>query len=438
LIERIELKNFESHEHTVIEDLSGGLNLICGLSNSGKTSIIRALKLVAYNEFDPRAVRAGAKDCEVTVTTHRGTVKVTKGKSNDWEVTPKGQPTQYFSKIGKVILKEAAEIVGLGMVRLGDVEMPVNVMNQLEGHFMLTELNGKNATGSVRAQVIDEISGLSGIEGLIKGVSLDNHRWGREIKVLEDRMEEVRGGMHDAGELASERKLMDEVKARLDERDECLQATSELGAIRADAGSEQKSMADLALTLAGLPDVAAAGLVADMVGETVEKLTEMDRLAGEWLAEAEPAGEVEKELGAMGDIVGAREKAKAAGAAAERSRGMATVLRGWESERDQAAGAERDLDSMGDADQAAVLADQAEGMFDRAWRMGKMREKLLAARKAVRGMGDQMDAASADLVEAHREHNELLRSFKVCPLSLMPISKKCVEGMKIPVVENDV
>jgi AAA15 family ATPase/GTPase len=67
MLKSIEIWNFESHEHTLIDNLSEGLNLICGESNAGKTSIVRALRLVAYNEFDPDSLRVGAKTCKVRV-----------------------------------------------------------------------------------------------------------------------------------------------------------------------------------------------------------------------------------------------------------------------------------------------------------------------------------------------------------------------------------
>ena len=45
MIKKIIMKNFESHENSEIE-FSGGLNLIIGQSNQGKSSIVRALALV--------------------------------------------------------------------------------------------------------------------------------------------------------------------------------------------------------------------------------------------------------------------------------------------------------------------------------------------------------------------------------------------------------
>ena len=93
MIRRIVLKNFMSHEHTVIEpvaarnhalssetpDLVGrqtspipetnGLTVLIGDNNSGKSAIVAALQTVAQNASGDYMVRHGEKECEVTVET---------------------------------------------------------------------------------------------------------------------------------------------------------------------------------------------------------------------------------------------------------------------------------------------------------------------------------------------------------------------------------
>ncbi|WP_035425703.1 AAA family ATPase, partial [Halalkalibacterium ligniniphilum] len=59
-INTVRLENFQSHLDTSI-DFSTGLNVIVGQSDSGKTSILRAIRWVLYNQ--PRGtdfMRVGA------------------------------------------------------------------------------------------------------------------------------------------------------------------------------------------------------------------------------------------------------------------------------------------------------------------------------------------------------------------------------------------
>lgn len=68
MIKRIELKNFMSHEHTVIEP-AAGLTVLIGPNNVGKSAIIAALQILCYNENSTYVMRHGTKECSVTVET---------------------------------------------------------------------------------------------------------------------------------------------------------------------------------------------------------------------------------------------------------------------------------------------------------------------------------------------------------------------------------
>ena len=71
MITRIELFNFMSHEHTVIE-LSSGLTVLVGENNTGKSAVISALQALCRNASGDFMVRHGKKDCRVTVSTSEG------------------------------------------------------------------------------------------------------------------------------------------------------------------------------------------------------------------------------------------------------------------------------------------------------------------------------------------------------------------------------
>lgn len=184
MLKRIEIENFESHLKSVFE-FSKGFNIICGESNAGKTAIIRALRLVLYNQWNPESLRIGTKHCRIKVETEKGSVTVIRGnKENKWIVERDGIE-QEFNKIGKDVLPEVMNVTGIRMIKLGSFESMPNIMDQLEGHFLLSEMDGENMSGSLRAQIMDEISGLSGMEELIRVVSLDNLRISKEIKETE-------------------------------------------------------------------------------------------------------------------------------------------------------------------------------------------------------------------------------------------------------------
>lgn len=71
MIKRIELKNFMSHRHTVIEPAEG-LTVLIGPNNVGKSAIIAALQILCYNDLSNYVVRHGEKHCMVSVETDEG------------------------------------------------------------------------------------------------------------------------------------------------------------------------------------------------------------------------------------------------------------------------------------------------------------------------------------------------------------------------------
>ena len=370
----------------MIGDLSSGFNLIRGESDSGKTSVVRALCLVAYNEWDPRSLRVGCTNCEVKVTTERGTVKVTRGKDNRWEVTPVGGPTETFTSIGTKILPEVSEILGMRIVELGDNEIHVNVMDQLERHFMLAELDGKKVSGSVRAQIVDEISGLTGIEALIRDVSLDNTRNARQVKEQEDAANDYRSQMHDQSELDEERTLLELASSQI-ERAQGLRNDVD---VMLDHFSEHKAVGEqiegVNAEVAALPDEKAAESLLTTAHGVLERAGQMTTAYGQAQSARRAVADVEAELVGLPDEMAAEPLLLRSGELAEKSRVMRSFLSDVESARD-----------------------------------------------AVRVVKLRLRGCDAELREAEDEYYALLETFTVCPLTMGPIGEQCLSQIKVPV-----
>lgn len=477
MINRIELWDFESHEHTVLEDISPALNLFCGDSNAGKTSIVRALKLAAYNDFDPKSVRIGAKKCVVQVDTDKGRVKVTRGeKHNLWEVTKTGQNTQYFDKVGVNTVPDAEEVIGLNVVTLGDVQIPVNIMDQLESHFMLAGVGDKKASGSMRAQIVDEISGLSGIEGLIKDVGLDHHRYGRDIKETETQMEAVRSQLHSEEELKKEGEILDSAGKELSDHDAMVTLAVEGEELEKRANETKRDISLLDSSLRSIPDIDAA----------TEEMKNADILLS-GLKSAEvvlQAGNLaygrlealKNDLAKIPDTDAAMvEMSKADGLMSRVGSSQEILERG-------AAAADR-LDVLGktmasipDIETAMEFVSKSTKSFQilllasdvlNRWtaastnmklleERGKTILKALEAEKEIAISQDRLDLLKAseafaeslrvvvasiaetkrrieqndvELQAAEKERDALLASIKTCPLTLKPVSKECMEGV---------
>lgn len=73
MIKRIELINFMSHQHTVIEP-SAGLTVLIGPNNCGKSAIVTALQILCSNPKSTYVLRHGTKECKIILETDAGDV----------------------------------------------------------------------------------------------------------------------------------------------------------------------------------------------------------------------------------------------------------------------------------------------------------------------------------------------------------------------------
>ena len=426
MILRIEVWDWESHEHTVIDGISAGLNLFCGDSNSGKTSIVRALSLVAYNQFDPKCIRTGATKCVVLVETEKGTVQVTRGpKHNLWETTKKGQATQYFDKVGVNIVPEAAEILGLNIVTLGDVQIPVNIMDQLESHFMLSGIGDKNASGSMRAQIVDEISGLSGIESLIKDVSLDHHRFGREVKETETKMEETRNQLHPESELKAEETILGKAEKELADHDQMVILVNEGLALVSSAGSVRQGLQAAEAALQKIPDTDLAISEIERADGKAKKASAAELMLVAGQSSSGRLAGVQGRLSGMPNEQDAFSYLDEADQDVAISETAETFLRQCVTSQKNLKAKQDRLDEISkvSADQditdATTLLEhkvKAEELLVSAQRVYELRANIM--RQIVANFGE--------LQVAEKNRDDLLTSIKTCPLTLRPVSKECV------------
>ena len=127
MIKKIEIKDFESHKHTVFE-FGPGFNSIHGKSNHGKSSALRVLELAGYSSWAAGEnkkkgmsgpVRIGATCCEVYVESETGSVKNKRGKGiNEWEVKDfRSGEVSNFKNPGAGAVPQAQEILGLDTMR---------------------------------------------------------------------------------------------------------------------------------------------------------------------------------------------------------------------------------------------------------------------------------------------------------------------------------
>lgn len=239
MLREIQLVNFEPHEDTELE-FDPGLNVICGSSDSGKSSLIRAMKWVGLNSMRGDGfIRNGESRAEVTlVTDDDDTVtRVRSSSVNSYSVNG-GTPLKGFSSN----LPEGVEET----LKLSEI----NFQSQLEPHFLMS------ATGGETGKFLNRIVSLDEIDGVLTAVESERRRNARAVEEKEEEISGLRdelNGYRDLDEALRDFAKLLEIENELSEAEEYL---SKLTPIRE--------------RLAGLgPKIARLSNAGDAAGDTV-------------------------------------------------------------------------------------------------------------------------------------------------------------------------
>ena len=163
MINKLHIKNFQSHKDSVL-NFDKGVNLIVGTSDSGKTAIIRALRLVAWNRptgDEYRSHWAGKAPTVVELQTDSGNITRTKGNSeNRYELNG-----SEFNAFGTDVPKEISDVLNLN---------EINLQKQLDAPFLLSETPGEVAQHFNKIAHLDQIdTGLKKIQSAIRTIETD-------------------------------------------------------------------------------------------------------------------------------------------------------------------------------------------------------------------------------------------------------------------------
>lgn len=130
MLKRIRLKNFRTHKDSELKFCSG-VNGIIGISSSGKTNILRALKLLAKNRpLGDGVIRRGVKEKEALVETEWndvGVIRMVKAKDSK-KTYYQINDDEPFRKVSTNVPEQVTEALFLS---------DLNVLGQYDGPFLI-------------------------------------------------------------------------------------------------------------------------------------------------------------------------------------------------------------------------------------------------------------------------------------------------------------
>lgn len=119
-------------------DFKPGFNVIQGPSNSGKSSIIKAIEKCIFNQSGSTNVRQGKDNLLVGIKYNDHEVYLTKGKNTKYKVD-----NEIFEKIGVNQLEQVADALNIREVILGGEKVRLNFSSQFSYPFLLDKTPGQ-------------------------------------------------------------------------------------------------------------------------------------------------------------------------------------------------------------------------------------------------------------------------------------------------------
>jgi len=169
-IDRIIIENFQSHKKSIINLAGpGNITAICGASDVGKSSIIKAVELLLTGKWDASYLRYGARNLSITSEYSDGctlTYKRSKSGSPAYVIRhPDGQE-QVFEGFGRTVPPEVIALTGVRPITLGDSTFLLNVQRQDAGPFM-----GPSVSAPGRARILGALAWTEEVDAAVRMLS---------------------------------------------------------------------------------------------------------------------------------------------------------------------------------------------------------------------------------------------------------------------------
>ena len=183
-LSRFRLTNFQDHYSTEV-NFSPTFNCIIGPTNSGKSSLARALTFLFYGDWIDDYISHGTTQTTIEATFDNGvTITRIKGGGENAVKLKKGTEEHVFEKINRTLPTEFYHFLQLSPIQLDvDQELYLNIANQDDPYFLLTE------KGPIKTKVLGKLAGLHIADAAIRGLNTDKKSLSSEKQHLLNQLE---------------------------------------------------------------------------------------------------------------------------------------------------------------------------------------------------------------------------------------------------------
>lgn len=195
MLEKIHIRNFQSHKNSTLE-LCEGVNVIIGDSDVGKSAIIRALLWLTFNR--PTGVAFMRHNVttptSITVTADFGELTHARNEKQSWYEL-NGQTYKGF---GTGVPPQVVQAMNMG---------EINFMRQLDPPFMFSKSGGE------LAQYLNRLINLDIIDSSLSNIKRNVTQTKNQVSACEENITRLISTLDDFSELPDMEKAVEEIEA---------------------------------------------------------------------------------------------------------------------------------------------------------------------------------------------------------------------------------
>lgn len=277
-ITEVRLEGFQSHVESHFQ-LGPGLNVVTGPSDAGKTSIIRAIRWVAFNEPQGEAfVNATVGEAVVTLFLDSGVVitkRRRKGKTSYLlQLSPDDEGSLYEKS---EVPDEVKNMLQIDKQRFGDFESSLNFAFQLDAPFLISE------TASAGAKILGKLAGTECVDLAIKGISKDTHAARQERSSAEKDAERISASMLAFLGLDDQKNAVETAELVIENVEKSVQRLEDLKSYRRKYEDATEKLATMNERLKLLENVPQLAIMVESIEKEVLRFERISQTNGELL-----------------------------------------------------------------------------------------------------------------------------------------------------------
>lgn len=236
IVKKIEIKNFQSHRHTVLE--LDNFSAFVGPSSSGKTVVERALSWVFYNDYDQSYPHVAGEPVSVALTLADGhrIIRMRLGDKNTAKIVPPGvdeEDVQPFKDFGDEI-PGVFNLINVRPLTIGKVKLDLNFSRQDPDAKGQAKIFLLGESKPAKAQLLGRLYGAHVVNTMLRLMGRDKLDAGRRLKDLQKDADAAKARLADYADLDGHEAAVAAAEAALAAREALAGLRARARALRAD------------------------------------------------------------------------------------------------------------------------------------------------------------------------------------------------------------